>query len=44
MAAGSRNCNCFDAAPTTTAARLAVPGSQGPSHAPATAGAIDIAG
>ena len=43
MAAGSRNGNCFDAAPTS-AARLAVPGSQGPSHAPATAGAIDIAG
>ena len=43
MAAGSRNCNCFDAAPTT-AARLAVPASQGPAHAPAAAGAIDIAG
>ncbi len=43
MAAGSRNCNCFDAAPTS-AARLAVPASQGSPHAPAATGAIDIAG
>ncbi len=43
MAAGSRNRNCFDAAPTS-ATRLAVPASQGPSHAPAATGAIDIAG
>ncbi len=43
MAAGSRNCNCFDAAPTS-AARLVVPASQGSPHAPAATGAIDIAG